>query len=85
VEKISGPFHGLKDLLWNIQLHLTTLPFSFLKTKSILIQTIGRTLFQKYISRNLQLIGLAFVMLWTWMLVLEGKKKNDLNSLCDLR
>lgn len=75
VEKIAGPFHGLKDLLWSIQLHLTTLPSSFLKKESILIQTIGRTLFQKYISMNLQLIGLAFAMLWTWMLVLEGKQK----------
>ena len=76
VEEIPGPFHGLKDLTWSIQLHLRTLPFSFLKKKLILMQTIGRTLFQKYTSMNLQLIGLAFAMLWTWMLVLEGKQKN---------
>lgn len=65
VEEITGPFHGLKDLTKSIQLHLTTLPFRFLKKKLILIQTIGRTLFQKYILMNLQLIGLVFAMLWT--------------------
>lgn len=75
VEEIVGPSRGLKDLIWSTRLHLTILPFSFLKKKLILIQITGRTLFQKYISMNLQLIGLVFAMLWTWMRVLEGKQK----------
>lgn len=75
VKETVGPFPGLRGLTSDIQLHLTILLLSFLKKKLTLIQSTGMALFQKYISVTSQLIGLAFTTLWTWMLVLEGKKK----------
>lgn len=81
VKETAGPFPGQKGLTSNTQLYLTTLLLSFLKKNLILTQSTGRTLFQKYISMSLQLIGLPFAMSWIWMLVLEGEKTLILNFL----
>jgi hypothetical protein len=60
MKDIIGLFHGLKDLMLAMQVYLMILLLT--KRSLKLIQSIGNSSFQKYISVTSHLIGQAFAM-----------------------